>query len=77
MIFSRKDAGCRIVLQHTQQTMSVCTITHTHRHTIDTLDYVTVIGNIVTSPINSNTFRGGTTGAIRVAWLCGPLLESV
>ena len=34
---------------------------------IDIIDYVTGIGNIVTLPIDSNTFHGGTTGAIRVA----------
>ena len=44
---------------------------------IDIIDYVHGIGNMMTSPIDSNTFHGGTTGAIRVAWLCGPLLESV
>ena len=47
-----------------------------HR-TIDIIDYVHGIGNMMTSPIDSNTFHGGTTGATRVAWLCGPLLESV
>ena len=30
---------------------------------IDPLDYVTGIGNMMTSPIDSNTFHGGTTGA--------------
>ena len=44
---------------------------------IDIIDYVHGIGNMMTSPIDSNTFHGGTTGAIHVAWLCGPLLESV
>ena len=44
---------------------------------IDIIDYVHGIGNMITSPIDSNTFHGGTTGAIRVAWICGPLLESV
>ena len=51
---------------------------HVHAHTIDIIDYVTGIGNIVTgSPIDSNTFHGGMTGTFRVAWLCGPLLEFV
>ena len=34
---------------------------------IDIIDYVYGIGNMMTSPIDSNTFHGGTTGAIRVA----------
>ena len=39
------------------------------------IDYVTGIGNMMTSPVDSSTFHGGTTGTIRVTWLCGPLLE--
>ena len=50
---------------------------YTYNRVIDIRDYVTGIGNIVMSPIDSNTFHSGTTGTIRVAWLCGPLLESV
>ena len=32
---------------------------------------------MMTLPIDSSKFHGGATGAIRVAWHCGPLLESV